>query len=67
MIAYGASWLASLAGVLGIEGLRLHAETGVPVWVARLGWVLTAWLSAPLLLVVWPMLIWRARTPAPQP
>jgi hypothetical protein len=62
LIVYGVGWLASLAGVLGVEGLRLNAEAGVPSWVDRLGWLFTAWLAAPLLLAISPILLWRRKT-----
>jgi hypothetical protein len=61
LILYAAGWLASLAGMAGVEGWRLMAATALPSWADRLGWLFAAWLAGPLIVVSGPWLAWRAR------
>jgi hypothetical protein len=61
LIVYVAGWIASLAGLMSVEGWRLTAAAGVPAWADRAGFLFTAWLAAPLLILAGPWLAWRSR------
>ena len=62
LLDYGLICLASLAGNLGIEAMRLLSHAGAPAWADRLNWAFTVILTPPLAVLTLPVWLMNRRT-----